>query len=233
MSYWPPQPGSEVHLLLQQTAPEALTWRFNPNKPFDRPWQTWVQTAMAAGKPCVSRVLSPDKACGVVPVAEAAAPAQQAGATRPQPTSDTGRERRTEDLDAEIAALGLQFVAPQQLNYLSDDRLYDVAKPFHTRLPFLGEIRRSNIISQGHAGIRIHDVRGYEDQFTINGSGFQYLRIPTTVTNWTKEVTESHYLPEMEKWMKGFFNADKVHIYAYTVSCGQRCERQVMTSLEF
>ncbi|KAK4146230.1 uncharacterized protein C8A04DRAFT_10038 [Dichotomopilus funicola] len=213
MSYWPPQVGSEVYLLLQQTAPEALSWRFNPTRPFDRPWQTWVKAAISAGKPCVSRVLSPGNASGgcSMPTSETTpAPSQRLGASRPRP------------LDAEIAALGLPFVAPQQLNYLSDDSLYDVSKPFHTRLPFLGEIRRSNITGQGYSGIRIHDLSDHEDEFTLDISGFQYLRVPTVIRDWTKEAVESHYLPEMETWLKGFFGAQRVHIYAYTFRCDNR-----------
>ncbi|KAK4156184.1 hypothetical protein C8A00DRAFT_41339 [Chaetomidium leptoderma] len=222
MSYWPPQMGSNVHVLLQKTAPEALSWRFNLNRPFDRPWQTWAQAAMSAGKPCVSRVLGPDKASGAVPASETPAPSQQLGASRLQPSRDTDRELGTKGLDAEIAALGLPFVTPQQLNYLSDDGLYDVAKPFHTRLPFLGDIRRSNITGQAYSGIRIHDLSGHEDEFTLDISGFQYLRVPTAVRAWTKDVAESHYLPEMETWLKGFFGAERVHIYTYTFRCDNR-----------
>jgi hypothetical protein len=61
-------------------------------------------------------------------------------------------------------------------------------------------------------------LRGHEDDFILDTSGFQYLRVPTLVRDWTQEATESHYLPEMEAWLKSFFGAEKVHVYTYTVS---------------
>jgi hypothetical protein len=145
---------------------------------------------------------------------------------RLKPSHDINRDLGTSEVDTQIAALNLRSIVPQQLNYLSDDSLYDTTKPFHTRLPFLGEIRRSNITGQGYSGIKIHDLSGHEDTFTLDTSGFQYLRIPTAVTNWTKEATESHYLPEMETWLKDFFGAESIHIYAYTVSRDQSWKRQ-------
>ncbi len=165
-------------------------------------------------------MLSPNEAgsASTLSANESTVPHDQPAASRAQPTHDTDRDLGTKGVDAKIAALGLPFVAPEQLNYLSEDGLYNGTKPFHTRLPFLGDIRRTNITGQGYAGIPIHDLGGHEAKFTLDTSGFEYLHVPTLVRDWTQDAAETRYLPEMEAWLKGFFKAEQVHIYTYTVS---------------
>ncbi|KAJ4307678.1 hypothetical protein N0V84_012562 [Fusarium piperis] len=175
-SYWPPEEGSELHHLLQEKVPEVLTWRFDPKKPFDRPWQAWAKQAVLSGR----------------------------------------MQRRVQELDAEIETLSLPFTVPNQLNYLAEDPVYETNKPYHTRLPFMSEIRRSNLYAQGYAGVKIYDLGGHQDNFTLDKSGFQYVKAPVGITKWTNESAVDQYLPAMETWLKQFFHSPRVEIITYT-----------------
>lgn len=234
MSYWPPEADSELHALLQKSVPEVLTWRFDPKNPFNRPWQSWTKSAVLGGKVCTSRVLKPNSA-------DKADDRQETNQNNEKPRKDqsqqvldnasfklsvsvSGKDANvdrvmgTKQIDSEIAALRLSAVVPTQLNYLSEDSLYRTTKPFHTRLPFMGKIRRSNVVAQGYSNVNIHDICGHEDKFTLEKSGFQYVHAPVDIADWTNESAHDEYLPAMELWLKDFFKVEKVHIFTYTVS---------------
>lgn len=36
--YWPPIPGTDLYKWYREKHSWVLTWRFDPNNPFDRPW---------------------------------------------------------------------------------------------------------------------------------------------------------------------------------------------------
>ncbi|KAK3990432.1 hypothetical protein QBC44DRAFT_239156 [Cladorrhinum sp. PSN332] len=215
-SYWPPEVGSEVYELLRQHVPEVLTFRFDPNEPFDRPWQWWTKITPIKGvEACrATTVLSPgnnnDEADGI-------------HHHHHQIEENPG----TEQVDKIINKHSLPFVTPPQFNYLSDDPLYATAKPFHTRLPFLGQIRRTNIVAQAYSDVRIHDLSGCEDEFDLDTSAFAYLRIQvpaaiSSVREWNNDVARRQYLPLMESWAKEYFKASRVHIYTYTFRCDDK-----------
>lgn len=208
-AYWPPEAGSELHAMLEQNVPEVLTWRFNPKDPFDRPWQSWTKSAILSGKVCTSTVLQPAVNGGVC---------ETPTAQEERAASEEVRQRNSKLLDAQITNLHLPHSTPKQFNYLSGDPLYLTTKPYHTRLPFMGKIRRSNIIAQGYSGVNIYDLRNHEKEFTLDRSGFQYCHIPVPIAQWTNETAKNQYLPLMETWLKEFFGATRVHIFTYTVS---------------
>lgn len=218
-AYWPPEAGSELHAMLEQNVPEVLTWRFNPKDPFDRPWQSWTKSAILSGKVCTSTVLQP-AVNGVV--------YETPTAQEERAASEEARQRNSKLLDAQITSLHLPHTTPKQFNYLSGDPLYLTTKPYHTRLPFMGKIRRSNIIAQGYSGVNIYDLRNHEKEFTLDRSGFQYCHIPVPIAQWTNETAKNQYLPLMETWLKEFFGATRVHIFTYTF----RCENRDRTSTE-
>jgi hypothetical protein len=43
--HWPPAPGSHLHHQLKSEFPDVISWRFDPAKPFDRPWPSWRKQA--------------------------------------------------------------------------------------------------------------------------------------------------------------------------------------------
>lgn len=217
-AYWPPEEGGELHKLLQETVPEALSWRFNPKDPFDRPWQSWSRQAILSGRVCTSKVLLPTKSAPVEPDKNGYHEFTELTSNPLHRKNCLARQRGTLQVDEIISNLGLQFVSPAQFNYLSPDPLYDTVKPYHTRLPFMGEIKRANIIGQGYDNVNIFNVAGFDDKFTLEKSGFQYLRIKHGMDEWTDDAVKKKYLPAMEEWLQSFFQCRKVHIYTYTVS---------------
>src|SRR6266498_3120692 len=46
-SYWPPRSGSDLYEWLITECPQVLSWRFDPDQPFDRPWQFWTKLPLA------------------------------------------------------------------------------------------------------------------------------------------------------------------------------------------
>jgi|ERR1700733_8860197 hypothetical protein len=46
-SVWPPRIGSAEYSSLCVTCPEAISWRFDPSVPFDRPWRLWTRSLLA------------------------------------------------------------------------------------------------------------------------------------------------------------------------------------------
>jgi len=121
-------------------------------------------------------------------------------------------------LDSKVSALGLRHVVPDQFNYLADDPTHLTTKPYHTRLLFMGQIGRSNIVAQGYPGVNIYDILNQEDEFSLEESGFQYFKIPVDITHWTNETARHQCLPLMEEWLKDFFKAQPVYIFTDTMS---------------
>ncbi len=216
-AYWPPEEGGELHRLLDQTCPEVLTWRFRSDRPFDKPWQKWSKQAMLMGKTCTSQVIPPNVAQrdainhgngqgdGGLAVGE-----HHCGSCRDRVTG-------SQTIDKVVTELGLRAVNPSQFNYLSPDALANSVKPFHTRLPFLGQIKRSNIVAQAYSDIKVFDIHEHEDKFILSTSGFQVVRVPRHCDQWTDGSVREVYLPAMSTWLQEFFRCRKVVIYTYTV----------------
>ncbi|KAK4163004.1 hypothetical protein QBC43DRAFT_320356 [Cladorrhinum sp. PSN259] len=227
-SYWPPEVDGEVYKTLKKNVPEVLNFRFNPKEPFERPWQWWTRYSPFPGsQACRTTVLGPDKhSQRHKPDSNTPNKLHHEQMTRVLPPSNLSTNEQqqtgTEDVDRVISNLALPFVTPSQFNYLSNDPLYDTVKPFHTRLPFLGQIRRSNIIAQGYPGVRIHDINDHEDEFGIDISGFAFLKLPVDIDQWDNNVARQQYVPLMESWAMKYFKASKVHIYAYTFRCDDK-----------
>jgi len=45
--YWPPKDEKTMAHWLQSEFPEVLSWSFDRNRPFDRPWRTWARSTRA------------------------------------------------------------------------------------------------------------------------------------------------------------------------------------------
>ena len=46
-AYWPPKSKGDLHAWLCSEYPQVLSWRFDPDRPFDRPWRKWTRSARA------------------------------------------------------------------------------------------------------------------------------------------------------------------------------------------
>jgi len=44
-AFWPPNGAGDPEIWRSSEFPEVLSWRFDVNRPFDRPWRRWTRTA--------------------------------------------------------------------------------------------------------------------------------------------------------------------------------------------
>lgn len=92
-------------------------------------------------------------------------------------------------------------------------QLYQTEKPYHINLPAnaLGGHAQSNEVSQEYAPIRIVDLRGSENDFTLDKHGFQIFR----GTDWADDSDRSMYSGSAAL-LSGFNNdPDTVRKYYY------------------
>lgn len=206
--YWPPTPGDALHSWLLAECPAALSWRWNPDQPFDRPWQKWSQEARRLGKSRPSIVMPAHTTTDT-----------RSDTTKHSPVTDEMNIRKVAEdvsvLDQCILGWGLRAVTPKSFNYLASKDLYQVEKPYHSRLPFLEGLPRTNVVGQSFDTIKIHDVNGVEDRFVLADSGFEFCQIHPVIDTWDAQTVRDQYLPSMETWLREKFNSKKVYIYTY------------------
>lgn len=46
-AFWPPKGAGDPEIWRGSEFPEVVSWRFDANRPFDRPWRKWTRTARA------------------------------------------------------------------------------------------------------------------------------------------------------------------------------------------
>ena len=112
--------------------------------------------------------------------------------------------------------LPLQRIEPKGFSYLTPLARFKEEKPFHTQLPFLKGFARTNIAEQAYP-VTVTDVTGHEDHFKLDTTGFEYVKMPVPITDWTQEVGQTVYLPLIEKWLMAKLHCRKVYIYTCTV----------------
>jgi len=118
-------------------------------------------------------------------------------------------------LDSQIRQMGIKVVT-SKLNYLAPLDIYRLEKPYLSRLPAQTELRRTNILAQTY-NIEIFDVSGNEQLFTLDQSGFEFVKFPSTIRDWTDQIVRESYIPNLKAWLEASFDCSKVHIYAYNV----------------
>lgn len=209
--YWPPSPGDALYSWLQVEHPDALSWRWDPSQPFDRPWQKWSQDARQSGRHSPSIVIP---ATGLRPVLSRD---YNNDLSLGEAKNDQQRAMASL-LDKNIHEWCLKAVTPEAFHYLASNQTDGVEKLYHSRLAFLDGVPRTNVVGQAYDTVKIHDVTGSEDKFNLSDSGFQFQAIPVPITTWDTHAARETYLPFMESWMKDYFSSKDVYIYTYNVS---------------
>lgn len=102
------------------------------------------------------------------------------------------------------------------MSYLAPLELYNTQKPYFSQLPFIPQLPQTNVAQQDYS-VEIRDVNGIEHLFKLDEAGFEFMKFPTRVSDWTDEIVRSEYLPEISAWLKQYFNCEKVFIYNYNV----------------
>lgn len=103
------------------------------------------------------------------------------------------------------------------LNYLAPLELYLEQKPYHCRLPLIDGLKRSNLAMQSYP-VTIEDISGKEDNFTLERSGFQFLKFPVEISSWSDSVVVTEYIPAISSWLKEYFQSERALVYSYNVS---------------
>ena len=89
-----------------------------------------------------------------------------------------------------------------RFQYLENDPLYDSTKPVQVTPPFPPSSRTNVRLTPGPDEV-LNDVRGREDQFTLDNNGFCYVHAPTKFKNWSSQPSiAKDFLPEMEELLK-------------------------------
>jgi len=120
------------------------------------------------------------------------------------------------ELETQIQARQLPIVQAEAFNYLAPLPLYKEEKPYLSRLPFLEELRRSNIVGKSYS-VKIHNVRGNEDLFSLDTSGFEFRTLPFQLKHWSDDRVRADYIPFLSRWLTEYFECQRVFIYAYNV----------------
>jgi hypothetical protein len=120
-------------------------------------------------------------------------------------------------LDEQINRLKLPSVTPKSFPHLAPLKLYHSEKPYLSRLPYMPELKRTNIITENHP-ITIFDVSGNESFFKLDESGFEFAKSPIRMQQWNDSSVCSEYIPRLKEWLKQHLNCSGVFIYAYNVS---------------
>jgi hypothetical protein len=208
--YWPPQPGDDLYRWLQAEFPAVLSWRWDPDFPFDRPWQRWSQEARQSGKHQPAVVLP-------VGARESCVTNYKEHRVVENDVSNKAQQIAASYLDRIIRETSARAVVPKTFHYLAPSRMERSEKLYHSRLSFLDGLPRTNVVSQAYDMVNIYDVTGLERHFTLPLSGFQFQSIPVPIVDWDAQSARNVYLPFMEAWLKDYFGSKFVYIYTYNV----------------
>jgi hypothetical protein len=59
-AFWPPRTEENFIVWLRSECPEVLSWRFDPDQPFDQPWRHWLRSLMMNEEGCFRHELNCD-----------------------------------------------------------------------------------------------------------------------------------------------------------------------------
>lgn len=215
--FWPPTRAERLSIWCKSEFPEVSSWKFDPESPFDRPWRTWTRTSQARAE----RNPSPleEHEAELIPVTAAESRRDRRnGAFGETSESDLALQAASaEKLDLAIRRHSMKAINPASFNYLSPLLVYCSEKPYLSRLPCLPGFARTNIVGSSKP-ILVHDVSGSEHLFTLDTSGFEFVKCPKRIQNWTDSIVREKYIPAVADWLRRHLNCSEVYIYAYNVS---------------
>lgn len=227
--YWPPISKELIELWVRSEHSSVLSWHFNPEDPFDRPWRGWARSETRKKEPKIfedSNEVSynvddhSNKYSSFIDQESHDDPSlQEPNLTTVAKTMSTISPTSTLCLFLDLnTILNMQLarIYPSSFNYLAPLQIYSSEKPYHSRIPFPDNVKRTNIEVQSY-DITIFDIRGKENLFTLEQSGFRYLHLPTNISHWTDQIVLSEYLPFISNWLKIYFDSRRVLVYTYNV----------------
>ena len=108
------------------------------------------------------------------------------------------------------------------MNFLNRDELYQHEKPYQFRYNVADGIPRSNLRHSKQESLKIHNMRGREEQFSFEKNGFTVLKLDEELSydDFDTPAGISRYLNIVAKQLRLKLNADTVQVYQYLVSLG-------------
>jgi len=106
------------------------------------------------------------------------------------------------------------------LVFLHRDEKHQTEKPYKLQYDPGEDIPRWNCVNETQSGVRIHDIRGKEDQFTLEKQGFAVYKLnsklsPEDFDNETK--VKKVYYQELSQLLKETLGAKRVEILEYGI----------------
>lgn len=130
----------------------------------------------------------------------------------------------------------LSTVNNAKLWYLKPLDRYQTEKPYHINLPAnaLGSHAQSNEVSQEYSGIRIENLRDFENEFTLDKNGFQIFQdtnpgddsvssthsasaTPTSDVHDDPDIVRKNYYPAVERLLKEKLGAQLAKVFTHDV----------------
>jgi len=219
--YWPPVCHRTRGLWHRSEFPEVLSWRFDPDKPFDRPWRTWTKFTdrseeQAAISSCLSQETGKSKCLTLVDLLLLISTGPTSFDSA-QALTGTAPLLSNSPVDDLVSMLNLRSITTHEFGFLKSLDLYRTEKAYLSRLPGGTDLARTNIFTENHS-VRVFDVSSHEDLFTLAQSGFKFAKCEVSMEQWTDSSVCLDYIPRLEKWLVQHLKCSRVFSYAYSVS---------------
>ena len=113
-------------------------------------------------------------------------------------------------------------VVEASINFLTRDNLYEHEKPYQLRYDVADGIPRTNLRHVKQSPLKIHNMRGREEQFSFEKHGFTVLESDEEISydHFDNPAGISRYLNIVAKQLRLKLNADTVQVYQYLGSFG-------------
>lgn len=103
------------------------------------------------------------------------------------------------------------------LRHIAPLALWKTEKPFCLTLPLPPGQPKSNVVADNHTDIHFCDVRGREQDFSLDRHGFAFDTLPPiSVDIDDSKAVEEDYVQQMEEFLSAKMGADLVYIFDYT-----------------
>ena len=104
------------------------------------------------------------------------------------------------------------------MNFLKRDNRYNYEKPYLLIFDPPEGFPKTNIKLEKHTDLELRDIRGYEDQLSLEVHGFQIVKISSKLSYDdfnNEELVRDVYLREVADEVRKVFGADRVQIFEH------------------
>jgi hypothetical protein len=111
-------------------------------------------------------------------------------------------------------------MATTTINFIRKDDLYNEEKPYLLTFEPLGDFPKTNV-NLDHCDIKVENIRGYEDTFSVEENGFAIINISTKLSYEDfddEELVKSVYLKEVGGALKQFLGASRIQIFEHIMN---------------